>query len=206
MEGSNRRMDSDTRIVEAPIDEARSWIQYSLKQGFDLAEGVLAEGFLEKGKFLAIVSTGFQRTPFSYESGGVVGQRVARERLVQILEGLARQDGRAVLVEDSTAGRNDPHLSHRGEPSAFIGERVIHWCDLSNGGTPAMEVVAWGTSGYPTNAFVVSKASQELGLSDRQDAPNDLAQDVVSSLMAVIVAAFDAESYLLWLDDSAAVH
>lgn len=197
----NRRMAKTTQVIDAPADEARAWMQYSLEQGFDLSAAVLNGGFLRQGKFLAIVSEAFQRTPVAFRSGGVLGQRVARERLAQILDELSDKDGKAIVVEDSTAERNDPNVSHRGEPSAFLGDRVVHWRDLSDGSTQAMEVVAWGTTGYPTNAFITTRASRDLGLVNLKDAPKNLAEEVASSLLAIAVAAFDAESYLLWVDD-----
>jgi len=186
------------------LEEARSWLEDSLGQGFDLSVAVLAAGVLEQGRCVAIVPDDFNRVPFNFSHGGVVGQQSSRERLAKVLQRLGTSGARAVLVEDSTAGRTDPHFSHRGEPSAFIGERVIHWSDLSAGGPQAMEVVAWGTGGYPTNAFVLTQSSQDLGLVDRQDAPKDLAEEVAASLLAIVVAAFDAESYLLWLDHDSA--
>jgi len=194
-------MAKTTQVIEAPADEARAWVQYSLEQGFDLSAAVLNGGFLRRGKFMAIVSESFQRTPIAFRSGGVLGQRVARERFAQILDELSDKDAKAIVVEDSAAERNDPNFSHRGEPSAFLGDRVLHWRDLSEGPTQAMEVVAWGTTGYPTNAFITNRSSRELGLVNLKDAPKNLAEEVASSLSAIVVAAFDAESYLLWVGD-----
>jgi hypothetical protein len=63
-------------------------------------------------------------------------------------------------------------------------------------------VIDQGASGYPLNGFVVTRSAADLALVDGQDAPEHLAQDVVSALIAVVVAAFDAESFLLWVQDS----
>lgn len=58
-------------------------------------------------------------------------------------------------------------------------------------------------SGYPRNAFVVTRSADELGLADRQQAPDDFPNRVAESLSAVIVSVFDDESYLVWDDPKA---
>jgi len=188
------------QVVEAPAEEAHEWLQYSLMQGFDVSAAVSSSGVLGRGRFLAIVSEDFQRTVFDYPHGGVIGQRLSRMQLAQILEDLASGEAKSVLVEDSASRRGDRSVSRRGEPSAFIADRVLHWGDLAAGSKNAVEVIAWGTTGYPTNAFVVTRSSADLGLADLQDAPENLAEEVASSLMAIVVAAFDAESFLIWVD------
>jgi hypothetical protein len=52
--------------------------------------------------------------------------------------------------------------------------------------------------GYPLNAFVTSRSTDELGLVDDADVGHDIGDLVAGSLMAVIVAAFDADSFLIW--------
>jgi len=198
----SQRIEGKARIVEAPHEEARLWTQDSLEQGSDLSAAVLAGAFLDRGLFLTIVSDPFARTAFAYETGGVIGQRRARDLLARVLNELgSRSSARAVLVEDSIHRKSDPSASMKGEPSAFMGDRVLHWSDLSEGSTKAMEVIAWGATGYPTNAFIVDRSSRDFGLNDRQDVPENLAQEVASSLLAIVVAAFDAESFLLWIRD-----
>lgn len=64
-----------------------------------------------------------------------------------------------------------------------------------------METIDRGASGYPLNAFVITKSSSDLGLVDGGDAPERLSQEVAASLLAIVVAAFDAESFLIWTTD-----
>lgn len=45
---------------------------------------------------------------------------------------------------------------------------------------------------------MTSVSAEELGLIDGGDLNVDIADAVVGSLMAVIVAAYDAETYLIW--------
>lgn len=52
-----------------------------------------------------------------------------------------------------------------------------------------------GASGYPMNAFVTSASAEDLGLVDGADLDSGVAGGVVGSLLAVIVAGYDAETY-----------
>jgi hypothetical protein len=55
-----------------------------------------------------------------------------------------------------------------------------------------------GSGDYPTNAFVTSASAGELGLVDGADLDSRMADRVVGSLLAVVVAAYDAETYIIW--------
>lgn len=54
------------------------------------------------------------------------------------------------------------------------------------------------SNGYPLNAFVVSRSSAELGLAADAALGEAFTEEVVQSLLAVVIAAFDAESFLVW--------
>jgi len=202
MEVLNQRMAREPRLAEAPIYEAREWLRYSLTQGFDLSARVLASDFLSSGSALAIVSTEFSRTEFDFATGGVLGMRSARLCLARVLRHLAVRAAETVLVEDDLRRRWHPVASRSGLASGFMGDRLVHWGDVRPACNGAVHVVAEGASGYPLNGFIVTRAAAELGLVDGKDVPDHLAQEVVPTLLAVVVAAFDAESFLLWLRDS----
>lgn len=68
---------------------------------------------------------------------------------------------------------------------------------LSIGSFPIEEAMRVG-SGYPRNAFVTALSAADLGLADRQQVPADFPERVVGSLLAVIVSAYDDETYLAW--------
>jgi hypothetical protein len=107
---------------------------------------------------------------------------------------------RCVVIEDDVQRREDPRVR---SPAAFLGDRVVHWCDVyPGGGQSAAGAIEQGAFGYPLNAFVVSRSSKELGLIDGEEAPRDLPPQVKSSLMAVIVSAFDATSFTIWTLDA----
>jgi hypothetical protein len=75
---------------------------------------------------------------------------------------------------------------------------VIHWADLAGDMEDAIVAVNRGSGGYPTNAFVTSASADELGLMDGADLDHDVGGVVVGSLVAVIVAAYDDETYIIW--------
>jgi hypothetical protein len=82
--------------------------------------------------------------------------------------------------------------------TAFVGEQVFHWAGLESGAEGAITVLHRGSLGYPTNAFVTSASAEALGLVDGADLDPDLAGPVVGSLLAVIVTAYDDETYIIW--------
>jgi hypothetical protein len=82
--------------------------------------------------------------------------------------------------------------------TAFVGEQVLHWADLADGAKAAILTVHRGSHGYPLNAFVTSMPASELGLVDGADLDSDIASAVVGSFVAVIVAAYDDETFLIW--------
>jgi hypothetical protein len=122
-----------------------------------------------------------------------------REALAQVLTTLAERGAACVLVEDEANRKRDPKPSLDGLlKTAFVGEQVIHWAGLEGSAEDAVVAVHRGSHGYPTNAFVTSASAEELGLVDGADLGSGAAGRVVGSLMAVIVAAYDNETYIIW--------
>jgi hypothetical protein len=103
-----------------------------------------------------------------------------------------------VVVEDELRLRKDPKPSHDRLATASIGERILHWAGLQDGGERALLTLRQGSHGYPLNAFVTSATEEALGLVDGAILDTDIAVTVVKSLVAVIVAAYDAETFLIW--------
>jgi hypothetical protein len=190
-----------TQVVEAPAEEAQIWLRYSMEQGFEVSAAVLDAGFIDRGRGLAIVSDEFQRTPFEFSHGGVIGTAASRECLGRMLVDGEFGPVGSLLVEDDVRRKGDPWISKIAPPSAFIGERVLHWADSEMGIDKVVEAIHRGGFGYPLNVFLMTKSSAELGLVDREDAPEELPQEVVSSLLVVVVSAFDNESFLIWTPD-----
>lgn len=121
--------------------------------------------------------------------------------LAAALDGLAGEGPACVVVEDDMGMRLDPAIQSSPFPVAFMGDRVISWAELERGrGADAVKAITQGASGYPRNAFVVSRSVAELELVDRQSLSKDFAGKVAGALLAVIVGAFDDESYVIWVN------
>jgi GR25 family glycosyltransferase involved in LPS biosynthesis len=119
--------------------------------------------------------------------------------MASVLEKLAERGAACVVVEDDMRLKRHPKPSVDGLlQTAFVGEQVFHWAGLESGTEGAVTVLHRGSLGYPTNAFVTSASAGELGLVDGADLDSDIAGRVVGSLMAVVVAAYDNETYIIW--------
>jgi hypothetical protein len=153
---------------------------------------------LDSGRVCAIVPSNFTGRPRDLSLGGVIGRNAARHGLVSFLEALTREHGSCVVIEDDVARRSDPHLDDMSVPSAFLGDRVLHWIDLeTTSGDRAASAVEESSTGYPLIAFVSKKSPAELGLVANAAAPVDFPDCLADSTMALFVSAFDAESYVI---------
>ncbi len=188
------------KAVSIDKDLGLRWLTSSLTQGFDLS--VAAKGVVESrhGKFHSFISSEHETYRTNFAEGGMARTGGSMEALAQYLDGLVSRHAKCVIVENDLWRRTDPLVdAGTKSPYAFVDDRVIHWCDLKNqNGTQCVDVINRGASGYPLNAFVSGKSSSALGLMDRQQVPQNLANEVAESLLAVIVAAFDAETFMVW--------
>jgi hypothetical protein len=162
---------------------------------------------LDAGRVRAIVSSETPQEHLSqFRRGGVIDAASGADadlQLARMLDELARRGGSCVVIEDAVMGPHDPALSLPGvPPSAFIGDHVVHW-EAIQPPASAIATIYAGSSGYPTNAFVVAKSCAELGLAEGQDLDEAFAGEVARSLVGVLVAAYDAESFLVWEPDGA---
>jgi hypothetical protein len=188
------------------IDEAVAldWLRYSLGQGAVAVISPVALKFIEEreGHAYALAPEGVDPARLAKPSEGAVitsGAGSAREALARVLETLAEQGAACVVVEDELSLRRHPKPSLDGLLlTGFIGEKVIHWANLAGGTDDAVVAVNRGSGDYPTNAFVTSASAEGLGLVDGADLDPNLAGRVVGSLMAMVVAAYDAETYIIW--------
>lgn len=190
--------------IPTEIDQtvALDWLRYSLGQGevevFSPAVLKFIEGRPGYAYALAPETVDPARLAKPRE-GGVVTTGGARAALAKVLEGLAERGAVCVVVEDELSLKRHPKPSLDGLlRTAFVGEQVIHWAGLEDGTGDAIVAVHRGSGGYPTNAFVTSASAEQLGLVDGADVDHDIAGPVVGSLMAVVVAAYDDETYIIW--------
>ncbi len=137
-----------------------------------------------------------------FDEGGMARTHMAQAGLAQYLDALASRRAQCAVIENDLARRTDPQVG-KPIPTASLGDRVLHWCDLGDRtDADCIDIFRRGASGYPLNAFVTIKSSVDLGLTDGQAAAGDVPRQIAESLLAVIVAAFDAESFLVWTADN----
>ncbi len=190
--------------IPTEVDQtvALDWLRYSLGQGEVEVISPAALKFIEEHQghayTLAPATVDPERLAKPRE-GGVVTTGGARAALATVCEGLAERGAACVVVEDELSLKRHPKPSVDGLLlTAFVGEHVIHWAGLEGGPEDAIVAMHRGSGGYPTNAFVTSASQQELGLVDGADLDPDISGAVVGSLVAVIVAAYDNETYIIW--------
>ncbi|MCP3877002.1 MAG: hypothetical protein GY701_01205 [Sulfitobacter sp.] len=153
--------------------------------------GSVASLFAEEGSAAAIALGPFDDIGRGLQAGK--SQQVAFSELDWLIG-----PDRYLIVEDDLGRRGDPGL---GPEVLLIGDRVARAFALQNSDDVAGAVggLLRGASGYPTNAFVVE--DQGLRQAEGDAGPSDLAVSQVrrlaTGLVAVIVSAFDAETYLM---------
>lgn len=193
-------MTGGLRTLGLAKEDALNWLERSLAAGHELSAAVLAAAPFDRGRFCTLVPSDLVANRVTkFHEGGIVETSVADAALARLLGDLVTEGGSCVVAEDDLLRRSDPAVARRTVPSAFIGNHVVHWCDLVPGsGAPAARALRASASGYPLNAFVVTRSAADLGLVTGRSLSEDFTSDVVGSLVAVVVSAFDAESFLVW--------
>jgi hypothetical protein len=189
-----------SRVHPVDVDQApaQRWLEESLSEGFDLSETVQTDVQLGAGTFQVLIP-GTSVRHLNFREGGITKTGASYEALERRLQELKHVGAACVLIEDDRWRAGDPAIEQSNLHTGFIGDRVIHWCDLSQATSAAgTETIRMGAFGYPLNAFVSTKSVDELGLVDGQQMPPTLSREVAKSLLAVIVAAFDAETFMVW--------
>lgn len=203
--GWKDRTEAMTNIpVPIEIDKtiALDWLRHSLGQGEVISPAGLKFINEHAGHAYALVPETVDPARLANPNNGAVitpGTGSPREALALVFTTLTERGGTCVVVEDELRLKrhSKPGLDGR-LLTGFVGEKVIHWANLASGTDGAVVTVNRGSGDYPTNAFVTSASAEELGLMDGADLDSSIAGRVVGSLLAVIVAAYDAETYIIW--------
>jgi len=202
----SRRSDRTQRVMTSVLRPTRvdqtaalEWLRYSLGQGEVISPAALKVIEKRQGYFYTLASESVDPVHLLDFRYGVIGSgpAAAREVLAEVLDTLTERGAACVVVEDELSLKRHPKPSLDGLLlTAFVGEQVLHWADLTDGAEGAILTLHRGSGKYPLNAFVTS--SERLGLVDGADLDSDIASAFVGSLVAVIVAAYDADSFLIW--------
>jgi hypothetical protein len=179
--------------VAVPSNKGSDWVKRSLKSGHQVSAAVMAKKSIDGGRFYALAP---DETPESrlddFDKGGVV-RTGALDALGWRLAAM-RQRGASCLIGRGRLGGMYRSRCDSDVPSAFIEERVVCWADLEDHSNRNAAEMTPVSDGYPLNAFVVSMSASALGLADKKPLQKSFADEVARSLLAVVVAAFDAES------------
>jgi CBS domain-containing protein len=188
--------------IELDKTIALDWLRYSLGQGEVISPAALKFIEAHEGHGYTLAPETVDRALLADPSDGAVitpGTGSPREALARVLTTLTERGAACVVVEDELGLKRDAKPGLDGPLlTGFVGEKVIHWANLAGGTDDAVIAVDRGSGDYPTNAFVTSVSAEELGLVDGADLESDIAGAVVVSLVAVIMAAYDAETYIIW--------
>jgi hypothetical protein len=190
--------------VPIDIDQAVAleWLRHSLGRGDVVSSAALEFVAGHEGRAYTLAPETVDRARLARPQEGAVitpGTGSPREAVARVLAALVKRGAACVVVEDELSVKHDPNPGMSGLLlTGFVGEKVIHWADLASGTDDAVVAVDRGSGDYPTNAFVSSSTADELGLVDGADLEPVIAGRVVGSVMAVIVAAYDAETYIIW--------
>lgn len=193
-------MTEPLHAIEIDLEPALAWLSYSLGQGDIISPKVLELIRKHDGRAYVFAPEGTGRAQlYDLEYGEInTSESIALEALSLRLNTLVERDAACVVLEDELSLRSDPTPDMGGLPTAFVGERVLHWAELNKGTQEALRVLYLGSHGRPLNAFVTTASAHELGLSNNATLTHDIADLVAGSMIAVIVAAYDTESFLIW--------
>jgi hypothetical protein len=132
-------------------------------------------------------------------TGGLASVWDAATALDPVLAEAAGGGPATLVVEHAYALASDGWVTGRDHPSvATVGDVVVHWLALPAAAGEAGTFVLRKGGGYPTNAFVVARPPDALGLGSMADAPG-LAAAVAGAVTLVVAAAYDAESVVVWV-------
>jgi hypothetical protein len=187
-------------ISQISSKQGRVWFEQSLEQGAQLASEALERRIVSSGRFYVVAPGVFPLHDVALETGGVVPSADADACLASFLKGLVKEGASCLLVESELARAGDPGLKKPSSLALFFGDRLARWCALEEADSEASAIrtIAETSSGYPLNAFVTARSPSDLGLVDGQSAPVGFAGVLLDSLCALIVSAFDAESFAIW--------
>ncbi len=187
-------------LIDLNQDAARRWIERWLAAGGDVSMAVLAAVPFGCGRSRTWASGDVDPDRLKdFDEGNVAGKKEVDAWLAQTLEELVDKGASCLVVEEDLARRTDPGVLDEEILWGFINDRLVAWFDLAPGrGIDAVREVMGVGSGYPRNAFVTMRSAADLGLSDRQQAPESFPIQVAESLLATIVSIYDNESYLVW--------
>jgi hypothetical protein len=169
------------------------WVKQSLRAGRRFASGVQTTLDLGRGSAVSLAPPEFGSDGL-YGFDRSIGIRAsdgdnALDRVLSTVE----CNGGTLVIEDELARVGDPFLSRVPDRFSIYGEDIL-W-RLAWPLSQPSAVIRKHSSGYPTNAFLLTSNIDE----DKLDEPT--AVQLTRSVRLIICAAYDAESFVLWSTD-----
>ena len=175
------------------------WVRQALVAGRDLSQAVLAHLNLAAGSAHTYLPAGWLRVSrTNLEHGAFHDSELATMSSTAAIESFLTAPG-LVVVESDVARPGDASVARRANETLRHGDTVLFWTRAAGTRPSDLEhFVSRGGSGYPTNAFLL--AGHEAASFNPIEAVDDQELlDLAARVRAVLVNAFDAESYVVWL-------
>ncbi len=178
------------------LDHSKAWANYCLASSILAEVGEQLVSSCEHFDLLLPPGTKPIESLADFRLSCGLGTNDADNLLRGSLRRLASVGARSVVVEDDLMLRTDPVLVG---PVAFVDDRVLRWSSIDPELLDAaVKLLRSGSSGYPLVAYVVDSSPQFLGLSTGARLGSEFVDRLRRSALAVIVSAFDAETYLVF--------
>ncbi len=194
----------EAALREVDQQTANEWITSSLQQGHELSAATLEGIDLSNGHSRAILPTEIPSPNSSdFRWGMRVRYKGADRVLSDFLLGLARKGDMCLVVEDEFSSRGDAWLSKKeyltGISTGYVDDHVLHWSPLDpNNIDLTIKTIEVGSHGYPRNCFVASVNNEFMNTFIDKSLHTDVIDKIAESIVALVIGAFDDESYVVW--------
>lgn len=202
-----------TRPIGLPIERARAaeWMRKSLIEGSPLSQAIAyAVNRDETAEFIVLVDEShahdIQR---DFEGSYGISSPRSHELLGALLLQLAELHGAVtVFLEDEFWRPRNRGKSTvvPPEPVIYVGDRQLLYLTVGRGQTAVAhsqvgDMMCW-SSGWPSNSFVCAGSADTYSVRPGESLSSESQQAILDGVVAASVAAFHAETYVVWLPGS----
>ena len=174
--------------------EGRAYMKEILASGHYLARSILGSEILKLGEVVGFIPETSDMTPIERFNVSIgMSKENSLTRTCGLLASLCQKLRRPLLVfEDAESMRDDPWLTHVSTPIGFLGSEVYH---LAPSCQPQdiRSAIAAAESSSSLIGVLGETTIQRGGL----ELTEVLLDEVARNAIAVVVAAFDGEGYLI---------
>jgi hypothetical protein len=173
--------------------EAIAWVQSSLQDGSTLADAVAERLWPSGDIYLLADLSGDVSTALDYAQSHQIRTSDGDRLIEKFLRVVSSQGScKTLIVEDDLASPTDSFLP---APYALIDDCVFRWRDLTKNLEESIRLLR--SRAYPLNAFLCDEPVEAFQFAPGMRVTEQL-EMIISSIIAVIVSAFDAETFLVY--------